>query len=428
MPLPTCLHKLRLPIIASSLFIMIAMLSFSPSAKAQAGPDGQALQADVEHYAQLGVHRFGSRGHGLAMAWMAEQLAATGLKVSMQNFSLHKQYEFEHGTLQVGNRKLEVVPQWWMPKGENKVTISASIAADGDASGRFVRLKIPYDRGAYLGPQQKDAIAAAMQRHPAAILLSIDHPSGEIFTYNVDQEDAPWPVPVILVAPKDDAVLEQAQLRGETLSLSVSGRYASDLQGSNVIARLDRGKTRTVVLSTPVSSWFVSACERGPGIAAFLASAEMAVKELQNVNLVFVATSGHEIGHGGMASFLVNGAPKPAEVAAWVHFGASLACRGPGATGDNRSSRFLAYSGQVSPQVESGFADVVADRRVGARANIGELREIMAAGYVDVFGLAGLHHYFHTPVDTANLTSPELMLPVVQAFFNTLRAIDKAPR
>jgi len=25
------------------------------------------------------------------------------------------------------------------------------------------------------------------------VLLTIDHPSGEIYTYNVDQEGKPWP-------------------------------------------------------------------------------------------------------------------------------------------------------------------------------------------------------------------------------------------
>ena len=73
---------------------------------------------------------------------------------------------------------------------------------DSPASGSFVRLTLPFDRGAYLAAQHVTALESAFARRPAAVLLTIDHPSGEIFTYNVDQKTQPWPVPVILVAPK----------------------------------------------------------------------------------------------------------------------------------------------------------------------------------------------------------------------------------
>src|SRR4029453_7771598 len=52
-----------------------------------------------------------------------------------------------------------------------------------------------------------------------------------------------------------------------------------------------------------------------------------------DTDLVFVATSGHEIGHGGMEHFLHDGAPRPDATLAWAHFGASLACFGWGRGG-----------------------------------------------------------------------------------------------
>ncbi len=45
-----------------------------------------------------------------------------------------------------------------------------------------------------------------------------------------------------------------------------------------------------------------------------------------DVNFVFVATAGHEIGHGGMEVFLHNQPPPPDKTLAWIHFGASIAC------------------------------------------------------------------------------------------------------
>ena len=81
---------------------------------------------------------------------------------------------------------------------------------------------------------------------------------------------------MILVAPKDAGLLDAAERSGSPVTVSVKGRYENNVAGRNVIGRLDRGKARTIVVSTPVTSWFTSTCERGPGIAAFLATASLA--------------------------------------------------------------------------------------------------------------------------------------------------------
>ena len=173
-------------------------------------------------------------------------------------------------------------------------------------------------------------LETAFARRPAAVLLTIDHPSGEIFTYNVDQKAKPWPVPVILVAPNDQPLLDRAQQSGRPVSVAVQGAWRHDVPGRNVVARLDRGQNRGggrwLVVSTPVTSWFTSSCERGPGIAGFLAMARLATTRWPDADLVFVATAGHEIGHGGMEQFLHAGAPRTDATLAWAHFGASLAC------------------------------------------------------------------------------------------------------
>ena len=205
------------------------------------------------------------------------------------------------------------------------------------------------------------------------MLLTIDHPSGEIFTYNVDQKTKPWPVPVILVAPKDRSLLDLAQQSGRPVSVSVQGAWRRDVPGRNVVGRLDRGKGRWLAISTPVTSWFTSSCERGPGIAGFLAMARLAATRWPDVDLVFVATSGHEIGHGGMEHFLHDGAPRPDATLAWAHFGASLACfewRRDGARWitdrqvDTRQ-RLVLSSQAMEASVARRFKDVVATPLTG---------------------------------------------------------------
>jgi hypothetical protein len=415
-------------------FNMVATM-FAASSPAAADPlGGKALYEDVRRYDRFGPHRFGSPGAAQAFDWIAGELARAGLAVSSQNFVMGRQYDFEAGSLSVDGQTVDVAPHWWIPQAAANFALSASIAASGDASGRFVRLSLPFDRTAYLGKTHIAALDEAFARRPAAVLLTIDHPSGEIYTYNVDQESKPWPVPVILVAARDKPLLDSAEQAGKPVTVAIRGRYRRDVPGRNVIGRLDRGKGRSIVVSTPVTSWFTSTCERGPGIAGFLAIARIAAERLVDADLVFVATAGHEIGHGGMEHFLRTAAPPPAKTAAWAHFGASLACyewhreagRWTAGKAIDTRLRVVARSQSMDAIVDRHFAGIAAGRLVAEKAAIGELRDVHGAGYPNFFGMAGLHGFFHTPADSAAGTGPDILEPVVRAFAATLEEISPA--
>jgi hypothetical protein len=399
---------------------------------------GAVLYADVQRYDGFGPHRYGSAGAEAALDWIAVELERAGLKVSSQRFALGRQYEFASATLTVAGLSRAVVPQWWIPEHQATVALSAPIAAadSGPAPGAFVRLTLPFDRGAYLNARHVAAINAALDRKPAAVLLTIDHPSGEIFTYNVDQKTEPWSAPVILVAPKDGPLLDLAQKSGEPVNINVKGAWRRDVPGRNVVGRLDRGKGRWLVVSTPVTSWFTSTCERAPGIAGFLAMARLAATRWPDADLAFIATSGHEIGHGGMEQFLHDGAPKPEATLAWAHFGASLACFEWRRDGErwvtdrkvDASQRLILSSQPLETSVARRFQAITATSLSGARAGVGELRDVQAAGYSRFFGMAGLHTFFHTPADRASATGPEILEPVIRAFAETLDDAMRASR
>jgi hypothetical protein len=368
----------------------------------------QSLRDDVQRYEGFGVHRYGSPGAEAALDWLADELAQAGLAVTEQHFTMERQYDFQSGALEIGGRRIELMPHWWSPEDRASFSISTTFGRGG-----LERVALPFDRGAYLNDGHRASLAEAFARKPQAVLLSIDHPSGEIFTYNVDQASASWPVPVMLVATKHSASLDAAERDGTKVTIEVAGGYRHEVGGRNIVARLDRGKGKWLVVSTPVTSWFTSTCERGPGIAGFLAVARQATRSPANVDLVFAATSGHEIGHGGMDRFLKDGAPPPHATLAWAHFGASLACRDPIVRVVNSSTPLLS-------QVGRHFAAIEGQRLVGKKAAIGELREVHAAGYARFFGMAGSHRLFHTPADTiAGLAADELAA-VTRAFAGVL--------
>jgi hypothetical protein len=422
---------------AIALSMVVAMLLAATHAAGAADPlSGASLYEDVLRYESFGPHRYGSPGAARASDWIAEELSKAGLAVSSQAFTVERQYDLESGTLRVaGGRTIDVVPHWWIAEQAASFQLKASIASAGDAAGRFVRLSLPFDRGAYLTQAHRAALDEAFARRPAAVLLTIDHPSGEIYIYNVDQESKPWPVPVILVAPRDKPLLDAAEQTGQAIDVEIKGRYRHDVPGRNIVARLDRAHDRAtgraIIVSTPVTSWFTSTCERGPGIAGFLAMARLAPTQLGNADLVFVATAGHEIGHGGMGHFLGSLAPPPSRTLAWAHFGASLACnewrregeRWVAGGGLDTRLRMIARSQSTDDVVRRHFSAIAGTALVGDKAAVGELRDVHAAGYPNFFGMAGLHGLFHTPADNAAGTGPEILAPVAGAFAATLGEI-----
>jgi hypothetical protein len=392
---------------------------------------GASLYADVARYASFGSHRFGSPGDRATADWIAGELQTAGFSVAFQPVVLGRQYFVDRATAQVDNTTVEVTPFWWPPEAKSSFRLTAPVAREGDVAGKILWIELPYDRGAYLGPAHRAAIAQAAARGPAAILLTIGNPGDDRFAYNVTQEDKPWPVPALVVAGKDRAVFERAIASGAPVTLDVAGRYERDVVGRNVVARLGTDRGPVMVVSTPMTGWYNCVCERGPGIANFLALARTVAAQRLPANFIFVATAGHEIGHGGMELFLKQDAPPPQDTLAWVHFGASNACfawtAGPeGFVTDHKvddALRFMVLSPSAAPLVDETFAAIKATHLVADKQAVGELRDVQAAGYRNFLGMAGLHRFFHTPADDLRTTGPEILEPVARAFAD---AVGKA--
>ena len=391
---------------------------------------GSRLYYDVMHYASFGPHRFGSSGDKATADWIAGELKAAGFRVDFQPVVLGKQYFVERATAEASGTTIEATPFWWPPDDRSSFRLTAPLAREGEVAGKILWVELPYDRGAYLGASHRTAIAQAAARGPAAILLMIGNPADERFAYNVTQEDNPWPVPVMVVAGKDRALFERAIASDTPVTFDVSGHYERGVSGRNVIARLGSGTGPTIVVSTPMTGWYTCVCERGPGIANFLGLARTAAAEKWPADLIFIATAGHEIGHGGMELFLQNGAPPPKYTLAWVHFGSSNACygwsegpQGLAATGAPDTARVLVLSKSAVTLAGESLGTITATPVVADKQAVGELRDVHAAGYANFLGLAGRHHFFHTPGDNVTSTGPEILEPVARAFADAVRRI-----
>jgi hypothetical protein len=79
-----------------------------------------------------------------------------------------------------------------------------------------------------------------------------------------------------------------------------------------------------LVVMTPRSGWFNGAIERGGGVACWLEIMSSFSNKQPERDLIFIATSGHELGHVGLKSFLISNSELREKAHAWLHLGASI--------------------------------------------------------------------------------------------------------
>ena len=81
---------------------------------------------------------------------------------------------------------------------------------------------------------------------------------------------------------------------------------------------------KPIVVMTPRSGWWNCASERGGGIACWLEVMQHILLNKVSRNVIFVATSAHELGAYGIQSFLGKRPHFIEKVSNWIHFGANI--------------------------------------------------------------------------------------------------------
>jgi hypothetical protein len=97
-----------------------------------------------------------------------------------------------------------------------------------------------------------------------------------------------------------------------------------------VVPGTNKGAAPLIVM-TPRSGWWSCASERGGGLACWL-EIMRATRDAKPVrDVLFVASSGHELGHLGLDTFIGRRPELVPAAKAWIHLGANIgAAQGPG--------------------------------------------------------------------------------------------------
>lgn len=396
---------------------------------------GEELYSDIIRYVKLGEHRTGTGVDYKTSEWIERELKALGFETEFQEFTAH-QYCFKDGLMVFGDKKIKIFPHWWPPR-KASFTLRAPLTFDADKqsySGKIVAVRFPKAATGYLNPVHRDIVHRIAERGARAILAITENITGEIYVYNV-KDDEPWPIPVILIGEKDEPSIRKAIEENVPVSLSIRGEYRENAKTRNVIGKLSKNSRRQIVISTPLTGWFSCGAERGPGIAIFLGLARWIVQNAIDSGFTLVATTGHEIGHGGMDFFMDQKAPKPGDVLCWLHLGASIASYAWKETGGGpirlpeveKYKKLFLFSPSYFRFYVNNFSDFGFVPIPGIYRVVGEMEDVRARGYERYFGFAGKHRYFHTPADGYENSGPDILEPIAIAIMKALyQIIDEA--
>jgi hypothetical protein len=401
---------------------------------------GKNLYADVVKYASYENHRTASQEDKATALWMVDELNKAGFKAETKPWKLVQFYP-RACELKVDGKPIESFPAWFpntTPVAARFVLYDEKDLSNLKGNIAFAGLKygaISNTGGIKLIEKIRDAGAIGL-----VVACKNMADSGLLVAANAEQKgkgpefyQTPLPIPTVLVAGSDEGVLAGIAARGDRdASIKISGESKKDDVAYNLVGVLKRGE-KWVVVTTPISGWFNSGGERGPGVALFLGLARWIAKSDSKYSYIFISNSGHEMAYMG-AHFApheylpANGITKD-KVAHWLHLGAAIACRSwqkkegsfePLAAPNK--AYYLAAVPELLDAVQSAFQDVQG-LRIGTGVYAGELLNIVKSGYT-AYGFFGSNYFFHTRMDTEKETGPELLEPVGRGFIKILPVLE----
>ena len=365
-----------------------------PPARAQEepAPDARArVSRIVREYDRQGDHRTGSAVDAESGRWLADRVDDAGLVPDIEWMGFSR-IDVEAAYVEVGDRRAEGLPLF-----DGGFTDAAGVTgALGPLTGGGV-----IGLG-YRGPRSGADFDAYRRTttHRAAVTVTGGPANGVpegLAPMNADAFKEPFGPPVLQVSSRHRPWLDAAAAAGAAARV-VARVTRRPEEVFNVTAPL-RGTAPAqppLFVMTPRSGWWTCASERGGGIAVWLEMIRaMAAAPTPRRTTVFLASTGHELGHYGLEEFLRTRGRLVRGAAAWIHLGANFGAAVDGAPLLQASdAALLDRAGEALGR--AGAASV--DRRPVDEAPAGEARHIHAGGgaYLSVIGGNGL---FHHPAD-----------------------------
>jgi len=358
----------------------------------------------IREYEEQGFHRTATRADEVSGDWLARQVRQAGLIPALEPFPLMR-VDLVTNALVFADRRIEGLALF-----DGAFTFASGV------SGRLGTLETNSEIGltetavnaAATGPLGE---ARRSNRHKAIIAVTRGVRAG-LCPSNADSFVRPFGPPVLQVSSEDANWLTERTKDGIDVRV-IAHVTRSSATANNVTAEL-RGTDPTlppVVVMTPRSGWYACASERGGGIACWLEIMRGLRKTRLKRSVLFVASSGHELGHLGIDAYIDRRPGLVKNAAGWLHLGANV-----GAATVLNNNLLQASDDQLDARLTAAMTTTglsIARRVPRANVPAGEAETVHRGGgrYVSVIGGNAL---FHNPGDRG----PQAVDPITIAKFS----------
>jgi hypothetical protein len=271
----------------------------------------------VRAYSDQGFHRTGTAVDRVSAQWLADQVSQIGWVPSLEPFALQR-IDPVSAVLVARQRRIEGLPLF-----DGGFTSASGVR---DRLGRL-------DTDAAIGLTEATPNAAGAGavgdarrkgRHTAIVCLTRGTRPG-LCPSNADAFLEPFGPPVLQVSSEHAEWLEACARDGVEVHVTAHVNRAP-VEAFNVTATI-AGADRTLpplIVMTPRSGWYWCASERGGGIVCWLELMRLLRSITPARDVVFVASSGHELGHLGINAFIDRRPGIVAKSVGWIHLGANI--------------------------------------------------------------------------------------------------------
>ncbi len=278
-----------------------------------ATPDAvQRIANVIREYEAQGFHRTGTNVDHASGDWLSEEVGRAGVRATLEPFALDR-VDPVSCTLTIEDRRIEGLPLF-----DGAFTSAAGI--DGTLGVDIALTETAVNaaaRGA-LG----DARRAS--RYRAIVAITKGRTPG-LCPSNADAFLNPFGPPVLQVSSEEGTwLVEQARLGAAARLVAHVDRVAATANNATAEILGTQPALPPLVVMTPRSGWYTCSSERGGGIACWLEVMRALAATPARRSVLFVASSGHELGHLGIDAYIARRSGIVGNTIGWVHLGANI--------------------------------------------------------------------------------------------------------